>query len=180
MTKASPSQPPQAPHLLKLTTSVSLATVRVVRSASRLAGIRAEDRGTPLRLVHHVRVGGGRSPDLESGVRAVVSIDCRLVAPSEPPRDIAAVECELVLDYVVQDRPLLESLTDNDHLAFAQTSGLYNAWPYLREFCQNASMRMCLPVEMVLPTLPPRVKPQPEDATKSPASSAKSRKTAAT
>jgi hypothetical protein len=127
----------------------------LIRSATRLFGIRAEDHAGELRMNSDIKVGGTKSPDLHTGVRAVVVLTCRLVARDEPSRDIATIECDFALDYVVRDGDLLSRITDDDCLRFAQTSGVYNAWPYLREFCQSVSGRMGTPTPVVLPTLPP-------------------------
>jgi len=41
-------------------------------------------------------------------------------------------------------------MTDIQALAFARTNGIYNAWPYWREFVQNMIARMNLP-PLVIP-----------------------------
>jgi len=44
----------------------------------------------------------------------------------------------------------LEGLKRGNFEAFAQANGVYNAWPYLREFVQNTVARMNLP-PMIIP-----------------------------
>ena len=43
----------------------------------------------------------------------------------------------------------LGEFTDEQIEAFAKTSGIYNAWPYWREFAQSTAARMGLPPVMV-------------------------------
>lgn len=160
---------PLSVNVAALTRAVSLTSVRVVRSSTRLFGIKSEDHAGELKLHLEIKVGGTKSPDVQSGVRAIVVLECRLGARDEPDRSIATVECDFALDYVVQDKDLFARVTDEDCLAFAQTSGVYNAWPYLREFCQSASARMGTPTLVVLPTLPPpaATRTEPEQPTTS-------------
>jgi hypothetical protein len=44
-----------------------------------------------------------------------------------------------------------DGLSDENLSAFAQTSGVFSAWPYWREFVHSASMRLSIP-PIVLPT----------------------------
>jgi hypothetical protein len=64
----------------------------------------------------------------------------------------------MTLDYLVSDAAAFAELTDDDCADFASLNGLYNAWPYLREFCQSTSLRMLLPAPIILPSLPPSMK----------------------
>lgn len=52
------------------------------------------------------------------------------------------IEAMFVLLY---DLPSLEGLRKENFDAFGEVNGLYNVWPYLREFVQNATVRMGLP-----------------------------------
>lgn len=51
----------------------------------------------------------------------------------------------------------VESLTHEHLQAFAEMNGVYNTWPFWREFIQSATTRMGLPV-FTLPVLPPITK----------------------
>ncbi|MBL8878202.1 MAG: hypothetical protein JNG88_03690 [Phycisphaerales bacterium] len=53
------------------------------------------------------------------------------------------------LRYAISDDP---SLTDENFDAFAQSNGVFNAWPYFREFLQSSLVRVGLP-PFTLPVL---------------------------
>ncbi len=53
-----------------------------------------------------------------------------------------AIEATFILIYKAEK---LEGLDEKNFNAFAETNGIYNAWPYWREFVQNTVARMCLP-----------------------------------
>jgi hypothetical protein len=84
---------------------------------------------------------------------------------AEADRALAEVTCEFALDYEVSDEALLESLRDEDFNAFARITGMYNAWPYLREFLQSITSRMPLPAPILLPTLAPAMLRTPSTGT---------------
>jgi len=52
------------------------------------------------------------------------------------------IEAVFVLVYKIAN---LEGLKDENFKAFAHANGVYNAWPYWREFVQNVTSRMGLP-----------------------------------
>ena len=60
----------------------------------------------------------------------------------------AEIQCLFVLVYGISSS---EGLGNDNLSAFAQTSSVFSAWPYWREFVHSASMRMSLP-PVVLPT----------------------------
>lgn len=71
-----------------------------------------------------------------------------LDAVDEEDRPLAKTQADLLLMYHIKD---FEDLTD-DHLKhFADKNGVFNAWPYWREFVQNMTTRMQLP-PLTLPT----------------------------
>jgi preprotein translocase subunit SecB len=53
------------------------------------------------------------------------------------------IEAVFVLVYKIAD---LKGLKDENFNAFAHANGVYNAWPYWREFVQNTVSRMGLPL----------------------------------
>jgi hypothetical protein len=141
---------------------VALQSVRVIRSSTRLLGIRAGD--VLDKLVLNAKAGGTKSPDTPQTVRAFIGMECAL-SPRDEQREVAKIECDLTLDYAVSDAALFERLTEDECTEFAGLNGLYNAWPYLREFCQSTSLRMGLPTPIMLPTLSPAQQaPKPEDS----------------
>ncbi|NBB96489.1 MAG: hypothetical protein GVY16_12230 [Planctomycetes bacterium] len=58
------------------------------------------------------------------------------------------VNVGLVLQ-LVYERPDIAQFEENAIQAFAQLNGTYNAWPYWREYVQNAVARMGLPTLIV-------------------------------
>lgn len=147
-------QPKLNPNALALARVVAIQAIRFVRTSTQLLGLREDDKPYQLRLDR--KFGGTRSPDVQQGIRAIVSLECVLLGGAPPePREVARVSCDLALEYAVRDADLFAKLTDEDLAQFAASTGQYNAWPFLREFCQTASLRMALPIPIVLPTLPP-------------------------
>jgi len=53
-----------------------------------------------------------------------------------------SIETSFVLIYTVES---FDGLEEQNIHAFASTNGVYNAWPYWREFVQNTVSRMALP-----------------------------------
>ena len=58
-----------------------------------------------------------------------------------------SIECSFLLTY---SAPSVGDLTPGNLEAFAQINGIFNAWPYWREFVQNMAARMGLP-QLVIP-----------------------------
>ena len=59
---------------------------------------------------------------------------------SEP---VVLIHASFLLCYDFKDK--FENHPDEAFKAFAEMNGVYNAWPYWREFVQNATVRMGLP-----------------------------------
>jgi hypothetical protein len=87
--------------------------------------------------------------------------------PSTPAAD-ADLMVELAIIYEVNS---FEGLKGEDYISFANTSGVFHAWSYWREFVQNMSVRMGLP-PVVLPLF--RIVPVPP-ATLNPPKKAKAK-----
>jgi len=74
-----------------------------------------------------------------------------------------AIDCLFALTYAA---PAVADLPKLNVKAFAQTNGIFNAWPYWREFAQNMAARMGLP-SLVIPVFrfsdpPSRGRPKTE------------------
>lgn len=139
-------------RVLALPKLVSLRGIRLIRGQTEFLGIQKGDVLEQLKL--DVKAGGRKSPDAPSTLQAFVGLEAT-VLPGDRERVVARVSCDLALDYHVSDEAAFANLTDEDCADFASTNGLFNAWPYLREFCQTMSLRMLLPAPIVLPSLPP-------------------------
>ncbi len=53
-----------------------------------------------------------------------------------------SIDCTFILAYTASE---LETLSEAEVRAFAEINGVFNAWPYWREFVQNTAARMGLP-----------------------------------
>ncbi len=67
---------------------------------------------------------------------------------------VVSIETTYVATYRLR---ALESLTREHFQAFAEMNGIYNIWPFWREFVQNAISRMGIP-GFTLPVIPPITK----------------------
>lgn len=141
------------PNVLELLRAVQLVSVRAVSSETRFLGIKEGDTLEQMRVTR--KSGGLKSPDAPEMVRALVGVECTVLARTGEDREVAKLGCDMALEYKVRNAELFDRLTDEDCNQFAEMNGVYNAWPYLREFCQNASLRMGLPIPVMLPTLSP-------------------------
>lgn len=142
-----------SPNVLDLVRSVALVSVRAVSSETRFLGVKEGDTLEKMKVTR--KSGGLKSPDAPEMVRSMVGIECIVLARDGDDREVARLKCDMALDYKVRDATLFQKLTEEDCNQFAELNGVYNAWPYLREFCQSASLRMGLPVPVMLPTLSP-------------------------
>jgi hypothetical protein len=109
-------------------------------------------------LTFGLQAAGHKSPDQPNAIRVMVALKARLQF-SQTKKALADTHCEFSLDYSLTDPDQLSQLTEEDLIAFASTSGVYNAWPYMREFCHNLTARMPVPTPMILPTLAPEMLP---------------------
>ena len=60
---------------------------------------------------------------------------------------IILIDCTLVLEY---EAKAVGDLPAANLRAFAETNGVFNAWPYWREFAQSMAARMGIP-RLVIP-----------------------------
>ena len=56
---------------------------------------------------------------------------------------LVSVEAKFVVIYTIEG---FDGLDDDSIAAFGVTNGVFNVWPYWREFAQNSLLRMGLPV----------------------------------
>jgi hypothetical protein len=141
------------PNVLELLRSVQLVSVRAVSSGTSFLGTKEGDTLEQMKVTR--KSGGLKSPDAPEIVRAMVGVECTVLARVGEDREVAKLSCDMALDYKVRNTELFERLNEDDCNQFAELNGVYNAWPYLREFCQSASLRMGLPIPIMLPTLSP-------------------------
>jgi len=58
-----------------------------------------------------------------------------------------------------------DGLDKDNYVAFGKTNGLYNAWPFMREYVQAMTLRLGLP-PLTIPVLPPNIPYTPVSASK--------------
>jgi len=75
-----------------------------------------------------------------------------------------AIEADFLLVYSIDD---LEGIKEENIKAFGEANGIYNAWPYWREFVQNTIARMGLP-QLTIPVF--RITSSPKKKKNKPAS----------
>lgn len=81
-----------------------------------------------------------------------VRVDFGFIArQTDPPAEKNAVEVRATYD-VTYEVPDQSDLTQEHFDAFANVNGVFNAWPYFREFLQSSLGRMSLP-PFTLPVL---------------------------
>lgn len=126
---------------------VQLEDVHIARAVMK----RAADIQHPARIELSFAV----APELEQADnRLRITITFRLqerVGTGERAERGLSIETVYVLCYRLSSD---ESLSPAHLDAFAEMNGVYNAWPYWREFVQNATIRMGLP-GLTIPVLPP-------------------------
>lgn len=61
---------------------------------------------------------------------------------NETPQSVILIETSFILSYTIEN---FKGLTQKGFEQFANLNGIYNAWPYWREFVQNTIVRMGLP-----------------------------------
>ena len=61
---------------------------------------------------------------------------------SKTSQPVILIDASFLLSYRIED---FEGLTQKGFERFANLNGIYNAWPYWREFVQNTIVRMGLP-----------------------------------
>lgn len=59
-----------------------------------------------------------------------------------PEELLVRIEARFALTYMLASQ---EDLSEENYEAFGQRNGVYNAWPYWREFVQSTTVRMGLP-----------------------------------
>lgn len=81
------------------------------------------------------------------------------------------IEAVFILTYKMDSAVGLDK---DNYNAFGKTNGLYNAWPFLREYVQAMTLRLGLP-PLTIPVLPPNT-PYTSASTSKPTKSKKTRK----
>jgi hypothetical protein len=86
--------------------------------------------------------------DKESGhVLVIAKFHFEAFAEGQPQKNVLKANATFALTYTIEN---FEGLTDKGFRQFADLNGIYNAWPYWREFMQNTIARLGMP-PLVIP-----------------------------
>ena len=136
-----------ADELKRLIAEVEIEGVRLVEANAETKVRSPADTGAVDLLVNRTAEISERQ---DNGTFFVVAkIETQLVAEHAKEEPLVSVETSFELQYRLPEgfRADPDTLT-----TFAETNGIYNAWPYWREFVQSTFARMGLP-PVVLPLL---------------------------
>jgi hypothetical protein len=141
------SEPPEvssygAPAKIDLAGPVSdRVQIQHVLLAETVAKRKASCSGPPASLSLDVHV----ATEVKKDIR-IIQVCPRFIligrASDQDQEELLRIEALFVLHYEV---PGFEGLTNANIAAFGELNGLYNAWPYWREFVQSMTVRMGLP-----------------------------------
>ena len=136
-----------ADGLKRLIAEVEIEGVRLVEANAETKVRSPEDTGAVDLLVNRT---AGISERQENGMFFVVAtIRAQLVSEEAKEEPLVSIETSFELQYRLPEGLRVEPQTLT---TFAETNGIYNAWPYWREFVQSTLARMGLP-PVVLPLL---------------------------
>ena len=136
-----------ADGLKRLIAEVEIEGVRLVEANAETKVRSPADTGAVDLLVNQT---AGISERQKNGTFFVVAtIRARLVSEEAKEEPLVSVETSFELQYRLPEGLRVAPQT---LITFAVTNGIYNAWPYWREFVQSMFARMGLP-PVVLPLL---------------------------
>ena len=136
-----------------------LTLTAVVASRVRINGIRLRccratadlpSPGTPLRI--EFGFNGETTADRESNkiaVRAFLMVRANTADGSESRSLAFQLEAEFLLDYAINS---FDGITEEELDAFGKMNGIYNVWPYWRQYVQTTTVSMGFPA-LTLPVL---------------------------
>ena len=142
----------------KVSERVEIQDVRLLAATSRQTPLVSSPQ-IEVRFSHAVEMNVDRK-------KSLVAVVPRFVMQAFPAgrkgKEVAVeVEAVFLLTYSISD---LRGLLQSHYESFAQTNGVYNAWPYWREYLQNTIIRMGLP-SLTVPVF--RVGSRPKKPSKS-------------
>ena len=143
--KNMPDAADKTKSLLTLTAVVA-SRVRINRIRLRCCRATADlpSPGTPLRI--EFGFNGETTADHESnkiGVRAFLMVRANSADGSESRSLAFQLEAEFLLDYTINS---FDGITEEELDAFGKMNGIYNVWPYWRQYVQTTTVSMGFPV----------------------------------
>jgi preprotein translocase subunit SecB len=125
---------------------VQISDVRILKSSTEFSTIRDID-DLDLVLTSKVRVEHSVNED-KTQIMVRPSFSLRGTSSAELGTEtLLSISCQFLLVY---DVTTVADIPDANLQAFAQLNGVYNSWPYWREYVQNMVGRMGLP-RLVIP-----------------------------
>lgn len=116
---------------------VTLGTIRLVELASRFVpGMAAAP--APYDVAANASVAWRRNPN---GFSYAVKADVKVGPPGKPDEHFWVCSAVVELIYLVEES---QKFSDDQAIAFGNTSGLIAGWPYVRETVQSTSVRFGL------------------------------------
>ncbi len=144
MAESSPPGHRQDPIDLAIVISdrVQIRNVSLVGThASRADASRFPQEG--LAFKHTVTPGGVVRRESESQIDVRLSFTLTSIKDDQVELDpILLIEATFVLTYILDS---WNGVDERNLTAFAATNGVYNAWPYWREYLQSTTVRMGIP-----------------------------------
>jgi hypothetical protein len=145
----------------------SLVQIQLVRLRDVSASSQPPSVAEPMHFHLNIEHDASILEKLNDAFVVVATLNVRLFGPvdrgAQVPQDLsslnvyASVKAAFEIRYKLPEGLVAESKEFED---FAKVNGLFNAWPYFREFIQNIFSRMNFPLVM-LPLL--RVDPSPSN-----------------
>jgi hypothetical protein len=139
-------------ELIKLSSaaapSMHLNEIQIIRSScERMPNAPTEE--SELQISHGFKVSFGHD-EAERTVGSMIDFYCRgHFTENEQRNDVFSVKARFLATYSIREN---DDVSPESVSAFARLNGVYNAWPYWREFVQNSATRMGLPA-IVLPLI---------------------------
>lgn len=123
---------------LLISERVQLEDVRLIDCHCHQEPIAAEGKKTA-HIKHSTQVHANKN----TGYVAVIpKFQLQAFTESQSSKPIISIDASFLLTYKLKD---FDGLTKKGFVAFGDMNGVYNAWPYWREFVQNTIARMGLP-----------------------------------
>lgn len=151
------------PDLRRLTGRVAMSSLRLTSSAAQLVEFKERDSLAELKLELFAGAERGDNPKATDAfwlMRVYCGAKATYLPEAASSRELVRLECDYAIEYRVSDLDLYDRATEELLEQFARTNGLYNAWPYFREYCQSMLTRMMLPAPPLPPFLLNNIKPQ--------------------
>jgi preprotein translocase subunit SecB len=122
-----------------------LVSDRVQLKDVRLAGSRCDQTPEAMsgKKTYNINHSTEVQVDRKSGYIVVIAkFHFEAFVESKAQQPVILIDASFLLSYKIEN---FEGLTQKGFEQFAKLNGIYNAWPYWREFIQNTIVRMGLP-----------------------------------